>query len=92
MIKTHVKRGDEVVVLAGSSAGKRGRVLEVISRKNRAVVEGLAMMKKHQKKTQDQPEGSIIEREGSIHLSNLMLAARFDARQERRSPAGKSAK
>jgi large subunit ribosomal protein L24 len=91
MIKTHVKRGDEVVVLAGSSAGKRGRVLEVLSSKHRAVVEGLAMMKKHQKKTQDQPEGSIIEREGSIHLSNLMLASRFDARQERRKPAGKSA-
>jgi large subunit ribosomal protein L24 len=91
MIKTHVKRGDEVVVLAGASAGKRGRVLEILSRKNRAVVEGLAMIKKHQAKTQDKPEGSIVEREGSIHLSNLMLASRYDGRQQRRQAAAKTA-
>jgi len=91
MPKTHVKQGDEVVVLAGASAGKRGRVLEVLSRKNRAVVEGLAMMKKHQAKTQDQPEGAIVEKEGSIHMSNLMLASRFDERQEKRQPSGKAA-
>jgi large subunit ribosomal protein L24 len=81
MAKTHVKRGDEVVVLAGSQKGKRGRVLEIISAKDRAIVEGLAMVKKHQAKTQEQPEGAIVEREGSIHLSNLMLAERYDARR-----------
>ena len=87
MHKTHVKRGDEVVVLAGSSSGKRGRVLEVFAQKDRAIVEGLAMIKKHQAKTQEQPEGAIIEREGSIHISNLMLASRYDERQSRRQPS-----
>lgn len=81
MAKTHVKRGDEVVVLAGSQKGKRGRILEIISRNDRAIVEGLAMVKKHQAKTQEQPEGAIVEREGSIHMSNLMLASRFDERR-----------
>lgn len=81
MAKTHVKRGDEVVVLSGSQKGKRGRILEIISRKDRAVVEGLAMVKKHQAKTQEQPEGAIVEREGSIHMSNLMLASRYDERR-----------
>jgi large subunit ribosomal protein L24 len=87
MRKTHVKRGDEVVVLAGSSSGKRGRILEILAQKDRAIVEGLAMIKKHQAKTQEQPEGAIVEREGSIHLSNLMLAARYDGRQARRRPS-----
>lgn len=91
MRKTHVKRGDEVVVLAGSSSGKRGRVLEILARKDRAIVEGLAMIKKHQAKTQEQPEGAIVEREGSIHLSNLMLASRYDERQARRQPSAKAA-
>lgn len=81
MAKTHVKRGDEVVVLAGSQKGKRGRILEILSRKDRAIVEGLAMVKKHQAKTQEQPEGAIVEREGSIHLSNLMLASSYDERR-----------
>jgi len=81
MAKTHVKRGDEVVVIAGSHSGKRGRVLEIIARKDRAIVEGVAMVKKHQPKTQEQPEGAIVEREGSVHISNLMLASRYDARR-----------
>ena len=91
MRKTHVKRGDEVVVLAGSSSGKRGRVLEILAQKDRAIVEGLAMVKKHQAKTQEQPEGAIVEREGSIHISNLMLASRYDDRQARRQPSTKAA-
>ena len=91
MRKTHVKRGDEVVVLAGSSSGKRGRVLEILAQKDRAIVEGLAMVKKHQAKTQEQPEGAIVEREGSIHISNLMLASRYDDRQARRQPSTQAA-
>ena len=91
MRKTHVKRGDEVVVLAGSSSGKRGRVLEILAQKDRAIVEGLAMIKKHQAKTQEQPEGAIVEREGLIHISNLMLASRYDERRARRQPSTKAA-
>ncbi len=77
--KVHVKRGDQVVVIAGSHKGKAGKILEVRSAKQRAVVEGVAMTKRHVKKSQENPNGAIIEREGTIHVSNLMLQATFDA-------------
>ncbi len=85
MAKTHVKQGDEVVVLAGKEKGKRGKVLELRSSKNRAVVEGLMMIKRHLKKSEEHPDGQIAEREGSIHISNLMLAEKFDERQSKKS-------
>ncbi len=88
-MKTHVKRGDEVVVISGAAQGKRGKLLEILSKKNRGVVEGVAMIKRHEKKTQENPEGAIVEREGSIHLSNLMLASTFDARQQKSGLAKK---
>jgi large subunit ribosomal protein L24 len=80
MPKAHVKKGDEVVVLAGSEKGRRGKILEVLTKKQRVLIEGLKMIKRHTKKNQNNPQGAIIEREGSIHLSNVMLAAKFDAR------------
>ncbi|MCH6258351.1 50S ribosomal protein L24 [Puniceicoccaceae bacterium K14] len=80
MTKTHVKRGDEVVVLSGKEKGKRGKILEILSAKDRAVVEGLMMIKRHMKKTEENPEGQIVEKEGSIHISNLMLASKWDER------------
>ncbi len=86
MQKFHVKRGDQVVVIAGAQKGKSGKVLEILAAKGRARVEGLAMIKRHLKKSQEHPQGSIAEREGSIHLSNLMLQADFDA-SSRRKPA-----
>lgn len=86
MQKFHVKRGDQVVVIAGAQKGKSGKVLEILAAKGRARVEGLAMIKRHLKKSQEHPQGSITEREGSIHLSNLMLQADFDA-SRRRKPA-----
>ena len=64
MQKFHVKRGDAVVVIAGSHKGKEGKVLEILPAKSRARVEGVAMMKRHMKKSQDHPQGSIVEREG----------------------------
>jgi large subunit ribosomal protein L24 len=88
-MKMHIKRGDEVVVISGASRGKRGKLLEILSKKNRGVVEGVAMIKRHEKKTQESPEGAIVEREGSIHLSNLMLASTFDARQQKSGSAKK---
>jgi len=75
----HIKRGDQVVVIAGSHKGKEGKVLEVLPAKSRARVEGVAMIKRHLKKSQDHPNGTIAEREGSIHVSNLMLKATYDA-------------
>ena len=69
----HVRKGDTVVVIAGKERGKKGKVLRVIPEKGRVVVERLNMIKKHQKPTQKIRQGGIIEREGSIHLSNVML-------------------
>jgi large subunit ribosomal protein L24 len=80
MSKFHVKKGDEVVVLAGAERGKRGKVIAVSPKKGRAIVEGLKMIKRHMRKSQDHPQGAIVEREGTIHLSNLMKVDRFDAR------------
>jgi len=85
--KFHVKRGDQVVVIAGSHKGKSGKVLEIRSAKNRAVVEGVAMLKRHVKKSQEHPNGAIVEREGSIHVSNLMLQATFDASKRAKKTA-----
>ncbi len=83
MQKFHIKKNDQVTVIAGSHKGKSGKVLEVLASKNRAVVEGVAMIKKHLKKSQENPQGKIAEREGSIHVSNLMLQSRFDASKKR---------
>lgn len=85
MANFHVKKGDEVVVIAGSEIGNRGKILSVLTKKNRVLIEGLKMIKRHTKKSQAQPQGGIIEREGSIHISNVVLAAKHDAR------AGKTA-
>ena len=73
MAIAHVRKGDTVIVVAGKERGKRGRVLRVIPEKSRVVVERINMIKKHQRPTQKLRQGGIIEREGSIHLSNVML-------------------
>jgi large subunit ribosomal protein L24 len=80
MFKAHVKKGDEVVVIAGSEKGGRGKILLVNTKKQRLTIEGLKMIKRHTKKSQSQPQGAIVEREGTIHFSNVMLAATFDQR------------
>jgi large subunit ribosomal protein L24 len=85
--KFHVKKNDEVVVLSGSHRGKRGKVLEVIRTKNRVLIEGVNMIKKAMRKTQDNPQGGIVEREGTVHISNVMLAAAYDARRGTAAPA-----
>jgi large subunit ribosomal protein L24 len=84
MYKCHVKKGDEVVVIAGTEKGKRGKIIEVLGRKQRAIVEGVKMIKRHTRKNQANPNGAIIEREGTVHLSNLMQAEKFDARSAKR--------
>ena len=86
MKKFHIKRNDAVVVISGSHRGKEGKVLEILGEAGRARVEGVAMVKRHLKKSQEHPQGSIAEREGSIHISNLMLKSRHD--QRRGSSAG----
>jgi large subunit ribosomal protein L24 len=90
MKRFHVKKGDEVVVIAGADRGKRGKIIAVESGKSRVIVEGLHMIKKHMRKNQNQPQGAIIEREGTIHVSNVMAVAKFDARAAKRAPAAKA--
>ena len=87
MQKFHIKRNDVVVVIAGAHKGKSGKVLELKPAKNRAVVEGVAMIKRHLKKSQENPQGKIAEREGSVHVSNLMLQSRYDASKRAKKPA-----
>ncbi|HKS36043.1 MAG TPA: 50S ribosomal protein L24 [Verrucomicrobiae bacterium] len=91
MRKFHVKKGDEVVVIAGTERGKRGRVISVLTGKQRVIVEGVKLMKKHMRKSQQHPQGAIIEREGSVHVSNVMQAGSFDARAAKRGATPASA-
>ena len=74
MSKLHVKKGDQVVVLSGKEKGKQGRVIAVMTKKSRVIVEGLQMIKRHTRKSQQHPQGAIVEREGSIHISNVKKA------------------
>ncbi|MBC7366613.1 MAG: 50S ribosomal protein L24 [Undibacterium sp.] len=83
--KFHVKRNDQVVVIAGSHKGKEGKILEVVATSQRARVEGVAMMKRHMKKSSEHPQGAIIEREGTVHISNLMLKSVFDASKRKKA-------
>jgi len=89
MRKFHVKRGDEVVVIVGTEKGKRGKLISVLRDKERVIVEGVKMIKRHMRKSQQYPQGKIVEREGTIHLSNVMLAAKYDARAAKRGVPAK---
>ncbi len=82
----HVKKGDEVVVLAGADKGKRGKVIAVEGKKQRLLVEGVRMIKKHMRRNQQYPQGRILDREGSIHISNVMKADKYEARAAKRAP------
>jgi large subunit ribosomal protein L24 len=81
MQRFHVKKNDEVVVIAGADKGKRGRIIAVAGKKQRVIVEGIHMIKRHMRKSQQYPNGQIVTREGTVHISNVMKVADFDARQ-----------
>ena len=68
---SHVRKGDLVIVIAGANKGKKGKILRVVG--NRVVVEKVAMIKKHSKATQQSPQGGIVDKEGTIHISNVQL-------------------
>jgi large subunit ribosomal protein L24 len=74
MRKFHVKKGDQITVITGKEKGKSGKVIAVLAAKERVIVEGLQMIKRHTRKSQQNPNGAIIEREGSIHISNVKKA------------------
>lgn len=72
MIKMHVKKGDKVKVISGKDKGKEGIILEAFAKKDRVLVEGINMVKKHAKPSQDNPQGGILNQEAPIHVSNVM--------------------
>lgn len=72
-LKFHVKKGDEVQVISGNHRGASGKVLQVLPRKLQVLIEGVRLIKKTQRKSQDNPNGAIITREGPIHISNVKL-------------------
>ena len=73
MKKFHIKKGDTVFVNAGNDKGKTGKVLEVFKEKDRVVVEGINVVKKHTKPNAKAPQGGILEQEAGIHISNVQL-------------------
>jgi len=75
-IKLHVHKGDNVEVISGNFRGSSGKVLEVLPKKQRVLIEGVRLIKKHLKKSQDNPQGKIAEREGPIHISNVRVLER----------------
>ena len=75
-ITCHVRKGDQVEVISGNFRGSSGRILAVFPGKQRVVVEGVRIIKKHLRKSQDNPSGKIAEREGPIHISNVKLIER----------------
>ena len=89
MATQHVKKGDEIVVIAGSELGQRGKILSVLIKKQRVLVEGVKMIKRHTKKNQQNPNGAIVEREGTVHISNVVLASTHDARAAKTSAPAK---
>ncbi|ADG81193.1 50S ribosomal protein L24 [Thermincola ferriacetica] len=71
--KIHVRKGDTVVIISGDEAGQKGKVLEVLPKENRVVVEGRNIVKRHTRPTQKLPQGGIIEKEAPIASSNVMI-------------------
>lgn len=73
MTKLNIKKGDNVMVIAGNSKGQSGRVLVVDKAKGRAIVEGVNLMSKHTKPNADNPKGGIVKQEAGVNISNLMV-------------------
>lgn len=71
--RLHIKKGDTVRVITGENKGEEGRVLSVDAHKKRAYVEGINMLHKHTRPSNENPQGGILKQEGPIHVSNLML-------------------
>ena len=73
VIKFKIKKGDKIRVISGEHKGSEGNVLKILTAKNRAIIEGVNLVKKHAKPDAQNPQGGIIEKEASIHISNLSL-------------------
>ena len=85
--KFHVHRGDTVQVISGNHRGATGKILEVKAAKQQVIIEGVRMIKKHQRKSQDHPNGAIIEREGPIHISNVKVVEKVASEKKPKKAA-----
>ncbi len=74
VVKCHIKKGDNVTVIAGDEKGKSGKVLQIVPQTGRALIEGVNFVKKHMRKTEDNPQGGVVEMEASIAISNLKVS------------------
>jgi large subunit ribosomal protein L24 len=75
----HVKKGDNVAVITGNHKGATGKVLQVLPKKQQVLIEGVRLIKKHTRKSQDNPQGAIVEREGPVHISNVKRVEQEEA-------------
>jgi large subunit ribosomal protein L24 len=91
-VKCHVKKGDQVEVISGNFRGSSGRILAVFPGKQRVLVEGVRIIKKHLRKSQDNPSGKIAEREGPIHISNVKLIEREKKTEKKAAKRSKKEK
>jgi large subunit ribosomal protein L24 len=79
----HVKKGDTVQVISGNHKGASGKILAVLPKKSQVLIEGVRIIKKHTKKSQENPTGAIIEREGPLHISNVKLLEKGEAKAKK---------
>ena len=84
--KLHIKVGDTVKVISGESNGQEGKILSIDRKNLRAKVEGVNLVKKHQKPSAQDPQGGIVEQEAGIHISNLMIVHKGEASRIGRKP------
>ena len=90
-VKLHVRKGDQVEVISGNFKGSSGKILEVLARKERVLIEGVRIIKRHLRKSQDNPQGKIAEREGPIHISNVKVLERAERKAKAKRAKAKSA-
>jgi len=90
--KFHVKKGDQIEVISGNHKGATGKVLQVIAKKSQVLVEGVRLIKKHTRKSQDRPQGAIVEREGPIHASNVKVVEKAKKEKAKKEKVKKEAK
>ena len=81
----HVKKGDTVEVTTGNQKGATGKILQVLPKKRQVLIEGVRLIKKHQRKSQDNPQGRIVEREGPIHISNVKIAEKAEKPKKKKT-------
>jgi large subunit ribosomal protein L24 len=83
----HVKKGDNVEVISGNEKGASGKVLQVLPKKEQVLIEGVRIIKKHTRKSQENPQGKIVEREGPVHISNVKLIERAEKTKPKKKAA-----